>query len=319
MSFPEDYYNVYSLITNEKTLKHIKLTTIKLEDLMNKKFTRWSYATFLNKEEIYKHLEKSSLTSKIHSISVIKRFLKYKRRDNTELYRLYTIDLNELYETHNLDKEEQKKTSKENESWMEYKDMKKHLDSFIPSYLMAQEYAFYKFRDLIILSFYILQTPVRLTNLSELKFISNPTQELRHYDTKYNYISKDGNKYKLVYNNYKTRKYLGQLEFIIRNQLLINMLDKYLNYFFKDNKEEHFLFTKLDQNTKISPVSLEQAIRKQGLLHFKKKDITLNLIRHSFFTGFFKTNPSIKEQRKVAIESGHKYTKSQSIQYARID
>jgi len=318
MSFPKEYYDVYSLVTNENTAKHIKLTTINLEKLLNKKFTRWSYATFLNKEEIDKKFENLTMTAKIHSLSVIKRFLKYKRRDNTELYRLYNTDLNEVYERHNLKREEQKKTTKETESWMSYQDMKKHLVEFIPKYLMSPEFQFYRFRDLIILSFYILQTPVRLGNLAELKFVRNPEQELRHYDKKFNYLSKDGNKYKLVYNQYKTQKRLGQLEFIIKNQLLINLLDKYLSYFFKNNSE-HYLFTKKDQVSKLSTVSLEQAIRKQGKKHFNKPDITLNLIRHSFFTDFFKTNPSIKEQRRVALEAGHKYTASMSIQYARLD
>ena len=96
------------------------------------------------------------------------------------------------------------------------------------------------------------------------------------------------------------------------------MLDKYISIFFKD-KDEGFIFTKLDLNSKLSTVSLEQAIRKEGLKIFKKKNITLNLIRHSFFTSFFKKNPSIKEQRKIAFEAGHKFSPSMSLQYARID
>ena len=34
MSFPKEYYDVYSLVTNKNTLNHIKLSTINIERLL---------------------------------------------------------------------------------------------------------------------------------------------------------------------------------------------------------------------------------------------------------------------------------------------
>lgn len=318
MSFPKEYYNIYSLVINEKSKLHIKLTTINLENILKKKFPRWSYATFLNFDNFKLKIKDKTITARIHMLSVGKRFLKYKGRENTELFRLYKNEINELYGHHNIKREEQLKTNKELVNWMDYDEMKKLIMEHIPKYLMKPDFNYYRLRDLLIMSFYILQTPVRLTNLSELKYINSPQIELRHLPKEYNYIMKEGNSYKLVYNVFKTYKHIGQVELYIKNQLLINLLDKYISIFLK-NKEEGFLFTKLDLNSKLSTVSLEQAIKKEGLNIFKKENITLNLIRHSFFTSFFKSNPSIKEQRKIAFEAGQTFSPSMSLQYARID
>jgi len=317
--YPEEYINVYSLVNNDKTKLHINLTTKAVEILLNKTFSKWSYATFLDAKTIIDKIKEKSFSYRIHSLSVIKRFIKYKGKENTELYKIYSREINELYELHNLNREEQKKTVKEEANWMKYEDMKKILNDYIPKYLMSEDYNFYDMRDLIILSLYILQTPVRLGNYANMKIVKNITMEPRHLNDKFNYILKEGNKYKVVYNKYKTFRHLGQLEFIIKNRLLINLIDKYENYFFSNREDSEYFLTLNNLKTKMSTVSLEQSITKKSKQLFKKDHITLNLIRHSFFTGFFKTNPSIKEQRLVAREANHKFSPSMSLQYARLD
>ena len=308
--YPEEYVNVYSIVNNDKTKLHINLTTKAVEILLNKTFSKWSYATFLDSKTIIDKIKEKSFSYRIHSLSVIKRFIKYKGKENTELYKIYSREINELYELHNLNREEQKKTVKEEANWMEYDDMKKILIEYIPKYLMSENYNFYDMRDLIILSLYILQTPVRLGNYANMKIVKNITVEPRHLNDKFNYILKEGNKYKVVYNKFKTHRHLGQLEFIIKNRLLINLIDKYENYFFSNREDSEYFLTLNNLKTKLSTVSLEQAITKKSKKLFKKDHITLNLIRHSFFTGFFKTNPSIKEQRLIAREAGHKFSPS---------
>ena len=156
--YPEEYMNVYSIVNNDKTKLHINVTTKAVETLLNKTFSKWSYATFIDPKTIIDKIKEKSFSYRIHSLSVIKRFIKYKGKENTELYKIYNRELNELYELHNINREEQKKTVKEEANWMKYEDMKSILNDYIPKYLMSENYNFYDMRDLIILSLYILQT-----------------------------------------------------------------------------------------------------------------------------------------------------------------
>ena len=181
MSFPEEYYNIYSLVINEKSKLHIKLSTIKLEVILKKKFAKWSYPTFLDFDSFKEKIKDETITARIHMLSVAKRFLKYKGREKTELYRLYKNEINELYGHHNVKREEQLKTNKELVNWMEYDEMKKLIMEHIPKYLMQPDFNYYRLRDLLIMSFYILQTPVRLTNLSEMKYIKKTRNRIKTF------------------------------------------------------------------------------------------------------------------------------------------
>ena len=173
MTFPIDYYNAYSNLLNENSKIFVTNTTQRLERLLNKRFSNWMTSDFLDFEKFENTIKDLTLTAKIHLLGIVKRYLKYKKQDNSIIFRKYKHKINHLYDELNSNTNKNKKTEKEKEHWISYKELQEKYISNIPK---MKDYGYTKFRNYMILGWYILQIPVRLSNIQLMDYIKEYTR-----------------------------------------------------------------------------------------------------------------------------------------------
>ena len=167
-------------------------------------------------------------------------------------------------------------------------------------------------RNFVILGLYTLQPPTRIGNYLDMKIRNNCKRDIKSLNKKHNYICKmEDGKYKMVFNNYKTAKYLGKIVHIVENDILNKLLDKYITQYVKGDT----LFTNANGSPITQPNYTQalQSITKKSL----GKTLTPNDIRHIFLSWFQAQNPSIEEKEKVAKMIGQTYKPSRMELYAR--
>lgn len=317
MLFPIDYYNAYSNLLNENSKIFVTNTTQRLERLLNKRFSNWMTSDFLDFEKFENKIKDLTLTARIHLLGIVKRYLKYKKQDNSIIFRKYKHKINHLYDELNSNTNKNKKTEKEKEHWISYKELQEKYISNIPK---MKDYGYTKFRNYMVLGWYILQIPVRLSNIQLMDYIEPDTQLLKNIpDKTKNYITKINGIYNICYNNYKTAHNLGQLNFTIDNPHLINIIDTYIKKF-KIPVNKQFLYSNLHlRESKICSITVGYAVTKivKELTNIDK--ITVNSIRHSFLTEYYKQTRTIDEKQHTANRMGQFYHVNMADYYQKLD
>ena len=317
-NYPKEYIDVYALVLNENTKMFIKNTTLRLEKLLKNKFSDWLVSDFLDFESFQKKIESFSLTGKIHMNSIVKRFLSYKNKYNTEIYRKYRNQINGLYDELNSNANKNVKTIKQQKNYLSYKLAREALIKHIPEIKKLTTYT--QYRDYLILAWYLLQPPVRLCNLKHLVLIKNDSVLLKNIEDKSkNYITKIKGVYHVCYNNYKTSKNLGQINLTIENIHLIDLLDTYLNkYNIVDNKQFFY------NNLQLIPRNMEGitfgfAITKTIKRLMNISNISLNILRHSYISEFLESLRSVEEKKDLALKMGQQYKMNMQDYYVKVN
>ena len=292
---PIEYYNVFNMITNTRTIAHINQLTATMEELLNIPFRLWNISTFLDFNKIKLLIETDNSNSQqLHLLGVAKRFLKFKKRDNTLVFREYTQLLNEKYNKFNKDRMDNIKSIKTDVNYIKYQDIRQKFISAIPQFIDKK---YIQFRDFLTTALFTLQPPLRAMNYSEMKYIKNPTTQLKYLDKTYNYITKIDDYYLTVHNTFKTHKFIGQQEMKITDSNLIYLLDIYFKKFGKDNYM--MLFYNFSNPRKIEAVTLGHSILKV-LTKIVGRKITLNDLRHTYLLDSYSNNPSYEERKQIS-------------------
>jgi integrase len=137
------------------------------------------------------------------------------------------------------------------------------------------------FQDLIIISLVtgIFIPPRRSLDYTEFK--------IKNIDDKIdNYLLNDT----LIFNRYKTKKYYGEQQIKIKDDLL-NLLKLYISI----NPYEYLLVN--NKGDKLSEITLNQKLKK--LFNGKSG---INIFRHVYISNLYKNTPNIKE---IANQMGH--------------
>mgnify|MGYP006111572417 CR=1 FL=1 len=312
MKYNKEYYNAYSNIVNKKSLNFIDNSTIRAEKLLKTNFDDWSLILFLDSTKIFEALKNVEDIGIICIISVIKRWLMYKKHKEHRIYAEYSNKINELYKHRNINR------------IAKYKDNTKTVDldilrnNFINNFENIKKMKYIKLRNHLILGFYIFMPPVRLGNLEYMKYIKNPTRLLKHEDTKYNYISKIEGVYNITYNQFKTVKFLKQQTFKIENKYLIDLLDIYFSTFkneLENTESNYLLYQGYNFEKKIDNVSIGASIPKLTYTYTNIKSIHINDIRTSYFKNFYSQNPTIDEERDLSYKMGILYSPETKLLY----
>jgi len=226
---PIKYINAYSVVDNENSKNFILYTVNRLEGLLNIRFNEWNPTIFLDIDKIENKIKEEVPSAQIHLLGTVKRFLMYKNKDNTMIYKKYSNKINSLYKVLNSNRENKIIEKNNSSETLDYNNLKNIFISKIPD---IKKNRYIQFRNYIFLGFQLLEIPTNLCNLQHLKYIKEPTTLLKNIEDKtHNYISKIEGIYNITYNNYKNNKYIGQINITISNLHLADLLDYYFDNF----------------------------------------------------------------------------------------
>jgi len=314
---PETYYNAYNTMDNVKSRTFVFNTVLRFERFIKKKFKDWILSDFLDTQKIFNDIDNLKLTQQIHFLGVIKRYIVFKGKINSVIFDKYKKRINELYDILNSKNAKNKKTDRDKQNFISYNELR---DKFIKHIPCIEKQKYTKFRNYLITGFYVLQSPVRLCNLQNLIYIKPDTKLLKNIENKtQNYITKINNKWHIEYNNYKTVKHLGYLNFEIKDSNLIKLLDMYIDKF-NIPVNQQFFYNNLDFKEKpLCGVTIGTAIRKIIKIITGVSDVSLNVLRHSCITEFYSQNRSIEEKKQLALEMGQLYKINMADYYIKLD
>tara|TARA_R110000803_G_scaffold202823_1_gene268146 strand:- start:33 stop:947 length:915 start_codon:yes stop_codon:yes gene_type:complete len=304
-------------MNNDKSKIFVTNTTQRFERIHKKKFNQWLISDFLDINEIKDKLKNLVLTARIQMLGIVKRYLTYKGKTNTQIWIQYRNAINELYDELNCANAKNKKTEREKTNFISYKFVKEEFIKYMPK---IKEMNYKQFRNCLITSFFVLQPPVRLSNLQHLNYIEPNTIQLKNVvDKTKNYITKNNGIWEVQYNNFKTVLKLGSLSFKITEPHLIELLDIYITrYPIKPNQQ--FFYAKSDfAESKICSITIGYAITKIIKLITGIDNVTLNTLRHSLITEFYSSVHSIEEKKQLASKMGQTYKINMADYYIKID
>jgi len=291
-------------ISSKHTISSIRSNLRRVERVMDIKFDKWKISDFKNDEKVLEKLiEDYQLNSVIVSISALKSWLITKNAPEkiTSEYDSIVRDLSR--EKSNI-VNKQEKTSDEEELGedFEWKQLTEKSRKFIKANM--EDASKEKLRNLLILGFFSLQPPARIGNYLNMQVRSTKKKlPLTH-----NYLVRNGDGMKFIFNKYKTAKHIGQVELEVEDNLLKELLNKYIEKLPGKNP----VLLNMSSSNVVS--SLKKITKK-----FLNVGISVNTFRHSFLSDFLNSNPSIKEKERIAKIIGQKYRAPRMETYKRIN
>lgn len=123
-------------------------------------------------------------------------------------------------------------TQTEKENWINYDTLYKKWVAIVQNELNKVSGSFIQWRDLTLVSLFILIPPTRIGNYETMRIRFMKTNDVKSLKQDRNYLMINDNpekaKYQLCFNKYKTAKFVGQTCEDITSKLLINVLDTYI-------------------------------------------------------------------------------------------
>lgn len=288
---PNNYINAYNIVDNENTKTFILYNVNRLETLLNNRFSEWNFTLFLDMKKIEDKIKNEIPSAQIHLLGVVKRYLTYKNKRNTLIFKKYSQKINEMYKLLNSNRENKIKEKNQSSELLDYNNLK---NIYISKIEDIKKYRYIKFRNYLCLGFYLLEVPTRLCNLEHMKYIKEPTTLLKNIEDKnYNYISKIDGVYNITYNNYKTSKHLGQINTTITNLYLIDLLDHYFNNFVLDSG--FMFFNGINYSNQSTNTTIGEGIRKSSNELFNKR-YSINDIREGYLKEFYKEERTYEDK-----------------------
>jgi hypothetical protein len=250
-------------------------------------------------------------------VNTIKQNLKdtniYSRK--TILSALFVITKNAEYQEmmmkdadkYNKEQNEQVKTESQKVNWIDQNEVHRTFKEYETKVKMLlkldrpldkKEMQYYQSFIIICLTSGIFIPPRRLKDWSEFK-IKNIDMD------KDNYLESKKTSSQFFFNNYKTNKFYGKQSVKVPNELH-KILKQYLSYV----KEDYLLNDSFGK--KLTPVKLNQRLCK-----IFGKNVSVNILRHSFLTEKYKEVPAITEMNQIAKDMGHNV--GQALLYVKKD
>ena len=334
----EDVLNFYrneNPNRSESTYTTMKFNIVRLEKLFGKDIDDLNLKDFSAIKKVNKLLEQYALNTQIQTIMGIKLFLKYKGDLNKEkngmmnkgLIEKWNIELKALCGKSKEVVEKNEMTENEEKNWIKYEDLTEKFDEFYETkfekYLekdKLNDYDKYKWvRDFMLFALYVELPPTRIGNYQFMKIREQKKRKATSLDKKFNYLMVNGDgSYQLVFNQYKTAKYLGQITHTIKADCRIaKIISTYLlvREIFGGKVKTELLLNKDKREMTQSNITdtLKYISRK-----IVGKDLSVNLLRHIYITYYFHQHNSIQEKKKVANFMGQQYDATQMEKYNKL-
>jgi hypothetical protein len=163
----------------------------------------------------------------------------------------------------------------------------------------------YDFRNMLLLAnLLFLDAPTRLSNYDSMKIVRDVKDTAKLSD-EFNYLVINGDKMKYIFNKYKTADSVGRVEADIKDGLLSNVLENYL--------EKHTGEMLLDMSQPNMTMALKRLTKKIYGVEF-----SVDIIRHSFITHVYdNTAMNPHEKQRILTLFGHKVGTTQTDKYYR--
>ena len=288
---PIKYINAYSIVDNENSKNFILYTVNRLEGLINIRFSDWNISTFLDIDKIENKIKQEVQSAQIHLLGTVKRYLTYKNKNNTLIYKKYSQKINSLYKVLHSNRETKIQEKNNSSEMLYYNNLKNIFISKIPDIKKSR---YIQFRNYLFLGFELLSIPTNLCNLEHMKYIKEPITLLKNIEDKdYNYISKIEGVYNITYNNYKNKKFLGQINITISNLHLADLLDFYFSNFVLDSGNA--FYNGIEFNSNSPNTTIGEGIRKSSKKLFNKR-YSVNDYRAGYLKQFYEKQPSYDEK-----------------------
>jgi len=288
---PNNYINAYSIVDNQSSKNFILHMVNRLEGLLNIRFSDWNIILFLDIDKIQDKIKDEVLSAQIHLLGTIKRFLMYKNKNNTLIYKKYSQSINSKYKVLNNNRENKIIQKNKSSETLDYNNLK---NIFISKIEDIKKCRYIQYRNYLFLGFQLLEIPTNLCNLEHLQYIKEPTMLLKNIENKdLNYISKIDNVYHITYNNYKNKKHIGQINTTITNLHLIDLLDYYFQNFVLESG--YMFFNGLEHNSNSNNTTIGEGIRKISNVLFNKR-YSVNDYRQGYLKQFYQTERSYEDK-----------------------
>ena len=205
--------------------------------------------------------------------------------NNEIIHKQMLLDTNLVNESYR----NQKKSPSQEKNWIDWENvlnfhqqLTKDVFILFKKKIISPE-DFIKINDYVLLSCFVLIEPRRVMDFALMK--------LRNYDLKTdNYVLKDKI---MIFNQYKTAKQYGQQSIEIPKELQ-TIIKKWKQINLHDN-----LFV----SSNFKPMSSSQITKR--LNNIFGKNISANILRHSYLTHKYQNIPSLKSMQQTAKNMGH--------------
>ena len=284
---------------SDKSLKSYVSTLINLPKKMEDKPDNINYFE-KNVDKIIKFLKDKPSRSRKSVLSPLVVIT-----DNKKYKELMRSDI----ENYDTSVKKQEKTPTEEKNWMDFENIKlKHdklkilFNSGLKTKNLEKDDKLFESMNLfVLLSCFVLMPPRRALDFAVLKY-KNFSKE------KDNFI--DMKKKTITYNIYKTAKKYGTQTFDIPNELLL-VFKKWIIIKSKFDDDDYVVNTSNNSSNDITKLL-------NGV--FKPKKVSVNMLRHSYLTHFYKNQtgiPSLVIMEKLASQMSHSV--EMQLQYLRKD
>lgn len=311
---------------SESTYNTMKYNIIRLEKITKKDIDDLCIGDFENISKVKKSFETYALNTKIQTVMGIKLFLRFKEASGN-LIDKWNEELKTLCGKSKEIVEKNEMTENEEKNWIDYMELSGKFDQFFDYKFFnelqdntSNDYTKYKWvRDFLLLALYVELPPARIGNYQFMKIREEKKRKATSLDKKYNYlmVNTDGS-YQLVFNQYKTAKYLGQIhQTIKKDSKIATLISTYLPYreIFIGKKSTDFLLNKEKRTMTQSNITDTLKFISRKVVG---KDLSVNLLRHIYITYYFAKQNSIEEKRKIANFMGQTYDATMMEKYNKL-
>lgn len=183
---------------------------------------------------------------------------------------------------------------------LDYKDIKMMVYGDASKYYNGIE-DFDDYRNFMILAFFTLQIPVRVSNYVGMKVVDDEA----FIEDEGNYILVNDDEYKFVFNKYRTSHILGKKEMLIHDKTLRYLIDKWLSHYNKESN--NFLIVAPENKRAMTGKQMEEAIRLSSEKIFKTP-ISIDNIRASYMRRISELDPDFQDKLDIANILGYSST-----------
>ena len=219
-------------------------------------------------------------------------------------------------------------TEAEKENWIDYPELRKKWIELIKNKLSNISGTFTEWRDITMVSLFILIPPTRIGNYETMRIRFLKTMEAKSLKQDRNYLminEKTGTpKYTLCFNKYKTARFIGQTCEEITDETMIKVLDKYITLRLHLQPINKYKFNDTDtlfintEKKQLSQSYITETLKKTTKKYIDKK-LSCDLFRKIFLTNFLNDNSkSIEDRKKMAKTMGQQYAPSTAETYRKI-
>lgn len=330
-----NFYRKENPNRSESTYTTMKYNIVRLEKLFEKDIDDLTLKDLSGIKKVQILLDVYKLNTQIQTIMGIKLFLKFKGDLNKEQNGLMNTGLidkwnEELKVLCGRSKdvvEKNEMTENEEKNWIDYLDLTEKFNQFY-EYKFEEEleknglndYDKYRWvRDFMLFALYIELPPTRIGNYQFMKIREQKKRKATSLDKKFNYLMVNGDgSYQLIFNQYKTSKYLGQITHTIKSDCRIGkIIDMYLpirEIFAGKTKTELLLNKDRREMTQSNITDTLKYISRKIV----GKDLSVNLLRHIYITYYFQQPNSIQDKKRIANFMGQTYDATQMEKYNKL-